>query len=108
MSCDFRSHYPGPSLPPSPCQKRLPRLILVMYLLCLNDSMALAAINTSDRRYDRLGGGVIECHESVTLVHTTRMRVSRIRDNRPLSGNNKSIIVNFIGILLFGCIPVYL
>ena len=21
MSCDFRSHYPGPSLPPSPCQK---------------------------------------------------------------------------------------
>ena len=41
MSWDFRSHYPGLSLPTSPCQKGL---ILVMCLLCLNDSMALAAI----------------------------------------------------------------
>ena len=37
-----------------------------------------------------LRGGVIECHESVTIVHTTRMRVSRIRDNRPLSASGQS------------------
>ena len=38
---------------------------------------------------------VIECHESVTIVHTTRMRVSRIRDNRPLSINDIAASTNW-------------
>ena len=69
MSCDFRSDYPGPSLPPSLCQGITKAYS--SHVLTLNDSMALAAIK-HDRRYDRLGGGVIECacacHGFVTVV----------------------------------------
>ena len=41
---------------------------------------------------------MIECHESVTIVHTTRMRVSRIRDNRPLSVKVPSYILQPLAI----------
>ena len=38
---------------------------------------------------------VIECHEFVTLVHRTSMRMSRIHDTRPLSVKQADISLHF-------------
>ena len=38
-------HYPGPSLPVWPRHKEYLKLVIVMHRLCLNNSIALAAID---------------------------------------------------------------
>ena len=45
------------------------------------------------RANEGLVGGEVECHEFETLVHRTRMRVSRIRDTRPLSVKLREIML---------------
>ena len=41
-------------------------------------------------------GGVIKCHVFMTIVHRTRMRVSRIRDSCPVSVNHVFEINTYI------------